>query len=103
MGSEYACIEDVLIPSMNGQIEVGAATFIAHMVDIGSEYLNSSYTCIKLSGVPCLSSLVSRELSIRILLLQGEEVFQTTPFAIHTSSKAGNFCSNKLQTSFLFQ
>ena len=49
MRSEYACIEDVLIPSMNGQIEVGAATFIAHMGDIGSEYLNSLIHISKLS------------------------------------------------------
>ena len=44
IGSEYSCMENVIIPSMNGQIEAGAASFSAHMGDI----------CGKFNIPPCI-------------------------------------------------
>ena len=66
IGSEYSCMENVIIPSMNGQIEAGAASFSAHMGDICGKFNIPScsfvftISLIHLSVLPTYTQVVGR-------------------------------------------
>ena len=105
IGSEYSCMENVIIPSMNGQIEAGAASFSAHMGDICGKFTSRLVVLFSLSKshpLICVANLYTGGGSLasnkicNTYFFEGRKLLfqQATNFLLCTGDNDWNECSD---------